>query len=46
MGPTGVDFLTPEDGAGKLYRNVEKDYHSALLNIPEERRTGLLVNCC
>jgi hypothetical protein len=33
-----VDCLTLEDGTNRLSRNIG-NYQSALLNIPEERRT-------
>jgi hypothetical protein len=33
--------LTLEDGTDNLSRNVGKNYHSALRNIPEERRSHL-----
>jgi len=36
------DFLTLEDETDKLSRNVVKEYHCALCNIPEECRSHLL----
>jgi hypothetical protein len=39
-----LDFSTLEDETDSLSRNVGKDYHSTLRNIPEERRS-LTVSC-
>ena len=37
-----IQFLTPEDGANKLFRNVGKRYHHSLCNISEEPSSQLL----
>jgi hypothetical protein len=37
--PTFRDFLTLEDGADTLSRNVSKDYHWTLRNTAEGRRS-------
>jgi hypothetical protein len=36
-----LEFLTLEDGIDTLSRNVGKDHHSTLRNIPEESRSQL-----